>query len=240
LGLVRQVAALLFIIALPVALITTNVRIAANEPRVYEYATDHYDTPATTGIERSELLRASERLRAYFNNDADSIFIRVQREGQAISLFNAQETAHLRDVKNLFRAAFRVQEVSVVFVLAYVVAVFIWAREGTLRMLAKELLAASAISIAVIGAVGGIAVAGFDGAFEQFHLIAFDNDLWRLDPERDRLIQMFPEAFWRDVSLWVGIATLAELAVIAVVSAAYVGVTRERPVTLTLQQSAQT
>ncbi|OGO51540.1 MAG: hypothetical protein A2148_01285 [Chloroflexi bacterium RBG_16_68_14] len=231
-GFVRQIAALLFIIALPIALITTNVRIAVNEPRLYEYVADRYDTPATTGIAREELLRASAALRAYYNNDEESIFVRVQKDGEPISLFNPRETAHLRDVKTLFQASFRAQEAAVVFVLAYVVAVFIWAREGSLRTLARQLLLSGLLGLAVIGVVGAIAVSGFDQSFEQFHLIAFDNDLWQLDPDRDRLIQMFPDQFWRDVSLWIGIATLAELAVLAGLAAAYLGLTRRTPVPL--------
>ena len=224
---VRRFAALLFIIAIPVALITTNIRVAANEPRLYEYAADHYDTPATTGIARSELLRASGELRDYFNNDTDTIFIRVQKDGSPISLFNPRETAHLRDVKTLFQASFRVQEAAVLFALAYIVAVFIWAREGSMRTLAKQTALSGLISAAVIGAVGVVAVSGFDQAFEQFHLIAFDNDFWRLNPNRDHLIQMFPEAFWENVSLWIGLATLAEVAVLAGVAALYLKLTQD-------------
>lgn len=238
-GFVRHIAALLFVIALPIALITTNVRIAVNEPRLYEYAADHYDTPETTGISREELLAASGELRDYFKNDEESVFVRVQKDGEPISLFNPRETAHLRDVKTLFQANFRVQEATVVFVLAYVVAVFIWAREGNLRTLATQLLLSGLLGLAVIGAVGAIAVTGFDQSFEQFHLIAFDNDLWRLDPARDHLIQMFPEDFWREVSLWLGIATLAELAVLAALSAIYLGLTRQSTVTYALPRGAQ-
>lgn len=224
---VRRFAALLFIIAIPVALITTNIRVAANEPRLYEYAADHYDTPATTGIERSELLRASGELRDYFNNDADTIFIRVQKDGAPISLFNPRETAHLKDVKTLFQASFRVQEAAVLFVLAYIVTVFIWAGEGSMRTLAKQIVLSGLISAAVIGAVGVVAVSGFDRAFEQFHVIAFNNDFWKLNPNRDHLIQMFPEAFWENVSLWVGLATLVEVGVLAGVSALYLRLTQD-------------
>ena len=239
-GFVRQFATLLFIVALPVALATTNVRIAVNEPRLYEYATDHYHTPETTGIARSELLRASRELRDYFNGDDDGpIFVRVRRDGDLISLFNRRETAHLQDVRTLFRTTFRVQEAAAVFVLAYVVLVFVWAREGSLRALATQVLASGVLSLAVIGVVGGIAVAGFDQAFEQFHLIAFDNDLWQLDPDTDRLIQMFPEAFWRDISLWIGIGTLAELGLLAAASGVYLGITRRDPAAYALPEGAQ-
>lgn len=238
-GFVRQIAALLFIVALPVALITTNIRIALNEPRLYEYATDHYDTPSTTGIERSELLRASGELRQYFNNNDDMIFVRVQQDGSPVSLFSPKETQHLHDVKNVFRTTFRVQELAVIFVLAYIVGVFIWAGEGSLRTLARQILLSGMVSVAVIGVVGVFFVTGFDQTWEQLHVIAFSNDLWQLDPSRDHLIQMFPEAFWQDISLWVGLGTLAELGALALLAAAYLGITRDSVVSYTLPQGAQ-
>ena len=83
------------------------------------------------------------------------------------------------------------------------------------------------ISAVVIGAVGVVAVSGFDRAFEQFHLIAFNNDFWKLNPNRDHLIQMFPEAFWENVSLWVGLATRVEVGVLAGVSALYLRLTQD-------------
>jgi integral membrane protein (TIGR01906 family) len=207
------------------------VRIVVNEPRLYEYAADHYDTPTTTGIPREELLRASGELRDYFNSgDGEPIFVRVQKDGEPVSLFNRRETAHLQDVRTLFQASFRVEEATVIFALAYVVTVFLWAREGSLRILATQIVISGLLGLAVIGIVGAVAVTGFDQSFDWFHRIAFDNDLWKLDPTRDHLIQMFPEDFWRDVSLWVGIATLAELTTLAVLSAAYLGLTRRSAV----------
>lgn len=225
-GFARQIAALLFIVALPVALITTNVRIIINEPRLYEYATDHYNTTATTGIERSELLRASGELRDYFNNGDDSIFISVQRDGAPISLFKPRETAHLHDVKTLFQRMFRVQEATALFVLAYIVVIFIWAKEASFRTLARQVLVSGSVTLVLVGALGVVAVSGFDAAFTQFHEIAFDNDLWKLNPSEHHLIQMFPEEFWQDVSIWVGLASLAQMALLAVLSGVYLLATR--------------
>ena len=233
---VRQAVAVLFIIALPTALVTTNVRIVANEPRLYSYATDHYDTPQTTGISRAELLRASKELRAYFNSGSDApVFIRVEQDGQLVSLFSQRETVHLKDVKNLFQTSFRVQELSVIFLLAYVVAVFIWAREESLRSLAKQTLTAALCGALAIGAIGVAALAGFDATFERFHVIAFSNDLWQLDPARDHLIQMFPEDFWLDVSLAIGAVTLAELALLAGAALAYLRLSRDDDMAFVLE-----
>ncbi len=224
----RQISTLLFIIALPVALVTTNIRIVMNEPRVYEYAVDHFDTTVTTGIVRSELLRASGELRDFFNGgEPDPASIRVLDGGESIPLFSMKEAQHLRDVRDVFQMTFRVQEGAIIFIMAYVVMVFFWAREGSLRRLAREVLISAGASFVVLGVFGLFAVAGFDAAFERFHLIAFDNDLWQLDPRTDHLIQMFPEDFWFDVTLWVTIATAVELAVLSVVSGIVLLLTRE-------------
>lgn len=228
-GFIRLIATVLFIIAVPTALVLTNIRIVANEPRVYEYAIDQYDAPATTGIPRSELLRSSADIRRYFRDDRESVVIRVRNDqGETESLFNSRETQHMHDVKSVMRGAFRVQEVAVLFVCAYVVTTFIWARESSARGLAMQLLLAGVAGLVAIGAIGVVAALGFDAFWERFHGVLFDNDLWQLDPDRDHLIQMFPEDFWQDVVIWIGAVTVGELLVLAAASAAYLGLTRNR------------
>lgn len=229
-GLVRSIATLLFIISVPVALVTANVRILANEGRLYEYAFDQYNAPRRSGIARDELVRASQELRTYFNNDDETVYVRVQEGGREVSLFNPKETAHLRDVKNLFTLVFRVQEFSLIYALVYVVGVFVWAREGTLRALAGQTMTAAVIILGVIVGLGVFAFAGFDQAFEQFHLISFDNEFWKLNPRTDHLIQMFPEDFWFDASIFAGIMTLLESALLVVGCLLYLSVTRRQEV----------
>lgn len=228
-GFIRLIAVVLFIIAVPTALVLTNIRIVANEPRVYAYAIDHYDGPATTGFPRNELLRSSADIRRYFRDDRETLVIRVRNDqGETESLFNARETQHMHDVKSVIGGAFRVQEVAVLFVCAYVVAIFIWARESSTRSLATQLLLASAAGLVAIAGIGVVAALGFDSFWERFHGVLFDNDLWQLDPDRDHLIQMFPEDFWRDVVVWIGAGTIGELLVLAAASAGYLGLTRKR------------
>ncbi len=66
-------------------------------------------------------------------------------------------------------------------------------------------------------AVAGIgALVGFQDLWTEFHLLAFTNDLWKLDPDTDHLIQMFPEDFWLDATLLVaGLTALESLALLA-------------------------
>jgi uncharacterized membrane protein len=44
----------------------------------------------------------------------------------------------------------------------------------------------------------------------------FTNDFWQLDPDTDRLIQMFPEEFWAEATFIVGALTVGEALAIVV------------------------
>ena len=202
-------------------LVTINVRWAANEVRLYHYSFDEYDAEATTGISRSELDRAADKLVRYFNNDDETIRILVQEDDSRESLFNERETSHLTDVKNLFRTVFRVQEASLAFALVFVVGVFIWATEASLRILARMLLQASLFTLGLLAFFAILALVGFDELFLRFHLVAFTNDLWKLNPSTDHLIQMFPRDFWFDATMLVAGLTALEAVLLASLSAVY-------------------
>jgi len=224
LGLVPRIATIFFFISIPVLLVTSNVRWAANEVGLYHYGFDRYDAEAATGISRSELDRAADKLVRYFNDDDETIRIFVQEDDRRVPLFNERETSHLTDVKNLFRTVFRVQEASLAFALAFVVGVFIWAAEAPLRILARMLLQASLFTLGLLALFGVLALVGFDELFLRFHLVAFTNDLWKLNPNTDHLIQMFPRDFWFDATMLVAGLTAVEAVLLASLSAAYLRV----------------
>ena len=228
-GVLRGLAMFLFIIAVPLALISTNVRYLANEGRIYTYAFDEYKASAKTGIARSELVRASADLRGYFNNNAELFYTRVKQGEREVPLFNEREVRHLHDVKQLLGLAYHINEIAFVYILAYVAGVFIWARERSLRALALQALIGGVLTIAIIVLLGAFAVTGFERAFERFHLIAFSNDIWRFDPRTDHLIQMFPQEFWFDVTIFTGLMTIGEAALLSLISVIHLTVTHGSP-----------
>lgn len=227
-GVFRTIATILFIISIPVALVTTNIRFMANEPRVYRYAIDEFDAVETTGISREELLRAGAEIRAYFNNDQETLLIEVQEDGREVSLFNPRETLHMQDVKDRFQLANRAQEFSVLYALSYVVMVVLWAREITPRELAVRVAAGCLICLAGLGAIGAVGMAGFETAWEDFHRLIFSNDFWLLNPATDHLIQMFPPDFWESIVFFVGMMVVAEAALLLLGSALYLGASRHK------------
>jgi integral membrane protein (TIGR01906 family) len=220
-GFARVLATIIFVVALPIALLTTNIRLLANAPLTYDYAFDRYNAEETTGLSRHDLDSCARALRGYLNNGEDAYFCEVTEDGLKTSIFNARETTHMQDVKDLFVWVNRAQEVSVVYVLAYVVAFFIWAREGIVRQLAVQSLIALGLALAVMGVVGAFAAFGFDAFWTRFHEVAFPSGGWQFDADTDHLIQMFPEAFWRDMVIFLGIVSAVEAAVIAAVASVY-------------------
>lgn len=226
-AILSRLAAAAFVVAIPVFLVTANVRFLAGEQRFYERGFREYSVARVTGVSLAELDRSAGEIVNYFENDAAGLRIIVTADGQEVSLFNAREIEHMRDVKTLMRAVYRLNEISLAYILSYVTAVYLWSRERPLRGLARQALTGVAVGFVALAGVGFFAVAGFDAAWTKFHEIAFRNDLWRLDPSRDRLIQMFPEEFWQDATYFVGIITLVEAMLIVIAASGYLLLSRE-------------
>ena len=219
----RILASLLFILAVPVALVTTNIRWVANEDRVYVYAIDQYTGVQTTGVDREDLLRGGAELREFFRNDTDTFDIRVMQNDREISLFNPRETTHLEDVKDRFQEMNAAQEFSVLYIVAYIAIVVLWAREVSVRRLAVQTALGCVVLLATVGIIGAIGLSGFDSAWTQFHEIIFSNDFWLLNPTTDRLIQMVPPEFWESIVFFIGLMIIAETALVLIAVGIYLG-----------------
>ena len=225
LGLFRSIAFALLVVALPLTLVATNIRFAASEVRVYDYPVREYNVAATTRIPQDELLRANRELVTYFKADhpAPLRIVVSNIDGEQEQLFNARETVHLADVRDLFQALFTVQTLLVALTLGLAVVLL---ASSPVRLLARALATGAALTLALVGATAVLAYAGFDDAWRQFHFLAFTNDLWELDPDTDHLIQMFPQDFWFDITLLIGAFTMLEALLIGGVSGVYLYLTR--------------
>jgi integral membrane protein (TIGR01906 family) len=63
--------------------------------------------------------------------------------------------------------------------------------------------------IAVVTVAGGLlALVFFDAAFALFHRVFFPQGNWQFDPATDRLVQLFPERFWVETSVAVGVVVI--------------------------------
>jgi integral membrane protein (TIGR01906 family) len=214
------------VLAIPIALIATNVRFAASEVRVYDYSVREFNAAEASGIPESELMRANRELVAYLTDESVApLHIVVTNEaGEQEALFNARETVHMADVRDLFQALFSLQ---VLAIAAALTAVVLLMALVPLRTVAQALLSGALLTGALVLATAVLASVGFDGAWHRLHLFAFTNDLWLLDPASDHLIQMFPRDFWFEATLLIGGMTMLEAVLIGAAAALYLYLTPE-------------
>lgn len=226
-----RIATVFFVVAVPVFLVTANVRFVASDTWFHQRGFRQHDVDETTDIDFAQLDAADEDLVRYFEDDRSTLRIQVDMDGRDESLFSEEETLHMRDVKSLMRAIYRLNEVSLAIILAYVGAVVLWSKERSVRDLARYSLFGVGVGFVLVGAVGAFALTGFDAAWTAFHEVAFRNDAWRLDPDTDRLIQMFPEPFWQEMTFLVAAMTLVEVLVVVGVAVGYLVFGRGRDFT---------
>jgi len=202
----------LFILCLPLLLLTASLGWAVNSLWLYKYGFEKYNVGQTTSLADSELEKAATKLISYFNSDEEYISLTVIKDGKSFELFNQQEILHLKDVKGLIWLDYRLLAGMLVYVLAYAGVSLFWRKDR--RRLAWGVVGGSGLTLALMVALGLGALFNFDQLFLQFHFISFANELWRLDPAKDYLIMLFPQGFWYDATLFCVWATVG-MAVIA-------------------------
>ena len=185
-------------------LLTTDLRFAANDIRLYEYGFNKYEVSAAIGLDNEELLSVADQMVTYFNSDEESL---------DIDLFNQREVTHLKDVKGLIQLAYRLQLASLAYIVVYIVINFVLRRGAFWRGLARRLIWGSGATIALLAVLGLWAVIDFDSLFLLFHLVSFSNELWQLSPG-DKLLLIFPQGFFNDAALFVAAAAIGEAIII--------------------------
>ncbi len=216
------VAKWIFILSLPVLLLTASIAWATNSLWVYQSGFERHDISQTTGLAESELESAASGLIRYFNSSEEHISLTVEKDGEPFELFNQREVVHLKDVKGLMRLDYRVLLGTLAYALAYAGVSLFWKRSQ--RRLARGALGGSGLTIILVLALGLGALLDFDRLFLQFHLVSFTNELWLLDPTKDYLIMLFPQVFWYDTALLCGGITAGLAAILGGVSGGYLQV----------------
>jgi integral membrane protein (TIGR01906 family) len=118
--------------------------------------------------------------------------------------FDPSESSHLHDARTLLLVFLALVAVSLIGLVA------VLARRGgdpqVWRAAGRGGLALAALLLA-----GGVAfLVAFDIAFELFHRVFFPQGNWAFDPSRQRMVQLYPIAFWQYAS-----AALATLSIAA-------------------------
>ena len=122
-------------------------------------------------------------------------------------VFNERERAHMANVHGVVVAFFLLVLVAAVVLLAG------WVRSRGEAWYWRAIARGSAILAVGAVVVGAAFALVFEQAFTIFHDLFFASGTWEFDPAKDRLVQLFPDAFWTETS--VAIAAVGVLLTLA-------------------------
>ena len=218
----------LFIVTVPLFLITISVTWAFNSPSLYNNGFEKYSISRSTGITNADLRQVGADIRSYINSSDEPMDIQTSIFGVEQDLFNPKEIAHMRDVKNLVRGVYILALVSVIYLSTMTLFGFI--KQGRLFTLAiaKRLAIGGGLTMAMLILFSAVAAMGFDSLFIKFHEISFANDFWRLNPRTDYLVRIFPDNFWFDATVWVAMRAIVGALIITASSGSYLVYNRYR------------
>ena len=170
------------IILIPIIILLLNFRL-------YVFNTDYYHKEfARHGVYK--MFNNGE-----LENSLDDLFDYFKGKGELNKeFFNSKEILHLKDVKNLIKKTIKLFYISIVLLII----IFILLKDKNLII--KSSLYGSASTIIIILFLFLVSSTNFSWYFLNFHYLVFSNNYWQLNPETDRLILMFPEEFFYDIT----------------------------------------
>jgi len=213
----------IFVICLPVLLLTAAIAGAVNCSWLYTHGFEKYDVRqslADNGLNLTDADMAgiAKGFIHYFNSSEEYISLTVPQEGKAVPLFNTDETIHFRDVKKLFRLDYYVALGTFIYCLAFSILSLFWRKEINRKKLARDTIIGSSITLGLMLLMGIGTLLNFDTLFYDFHLIAFSNDFWSAE---GNMLLLFPGGFWYDAAIYIVIAIAVLALVLGGISLAY-------------------
>lgn len=194
--------------ALAAVCVTAGLLITAVEAAVYwtpgyfqrEY--EKHQVLEAVDMDMEDLLTVTDQMMSYLRGDREELQVVTFVDGRQQPFFNQREISHMEDVKGLFLGGMMLRRIC--FALAAVMILAVW-RMGGLRRLPQGFLAGIGIVFVGGALAAGLVSADFNRYFTLFHHIFFDNDLWLLNPDTDRLINIVPLGFFMDTVLWIAV-----------------------------------
>jgi len=225
-NILRVIFWIIFIISIPLLLISSTVVLELNFLPFYEYAYQKYHISEATGFANDQLMVITRHLIQFFNDKITTVQLMIENNGKPMYLFHDYEIEHLNDVKVLFRYTFQVLIVTLLYCLGYLCFTRVNQNKKKWYYFWKGLRKGNILTLVLLLGLGIAIFFGFHSLFTKFHYLVFGdprNSPWMLDPRTDYLIMMYPLNFWQDaVILGIGVMIFTALLLIFISSIALI------------------
>jgi len=206
------ILSIIFSIALIITIFFTTMDIVVygNMPDSFVEECVKYDVLDDVGVSEEELAVVSEEMFEYLRGNKkllSDITATINGEPDT-AFFNEKECLHMADCQKLFLAGYDLWKWSGIVagaLLIIIILMFIKQIGGALHCLAVGMLSAAGVMTLIIGLLTIVVSQNFLRYFTLFHQIFFDNDLWILDPSKDRLLMIMPEGYFVDCVIQIGV-----------------------------------
>ncbi|MFW5709497.1 MAG: TIGR01906 family membrane protein [Chloroflexota bacterium] len=210
---VGQLTSWLVMLMVPVLLVLLSVRLVMT-PLFLELEYNRPGFPEDRyGMTQAERLMYAPRVLNYLLNDAEISYLADMTFPDGRQMFNARELRHMVDVKVLTRAAYMLLLTGGLFTV--VLSVVLMRYDHARWIIFNGLFNGAALTLGLIGAIVLMALLAWDTFFTGFHTLFFEAGTWRF-AYSDTLIRLFPERFWFDAALTIGILTSIGAALILI------------------------
>ncbi len=194
-----KIASILLAIVLPIILFTSAIETAVFDKAFYMDQMEKNQVIENTGIYPPDVDPVVDQIMAYLANERASFDIEARiapPEAKNVSryevIFNDKEISHMVDVRYLLTIALGLRDFGLLLFLIS----FLYLFKVDQPAIGKSIFWGNLTAVALLALVVSAFVINFQAAFILFHRLFFTNDLWILDPAKDRLINIVPEAFF--------------------------------------------
>jgi integral membrane protein (TIGR01906 family) len=204
------IARWIFIIVVPIMLLSGTIAWAFNSLWIYRDGFAKYEVSQALAVSPSQLDQSAAELIAYFNNRGEQYLdINVTYDnGVTAPLYDQADILHMKDVKSVLWLDYLLLVGSAVYSIVYFIVLFLANRGQYRQNLVSALKRGGVATIGLLCFLGIFAITSFDWFFTTFHEIFFPQGNWQF-PLGDHMITLFPDGFWSDVTLLVGMVALA-------------------------------
>ena len=205
-------------LAMPFFLGLTNIHLLISPAFLrweYHKASFPADRYGLTREQRIELATVAIEFLASTEPAGEAIRLLEEQTLDGEPLYNQRELDHMVDTK-VRTDILRVVAWATGAVVVGGTVLLAW-REETRPAAWRGLLNGAVVTVVILGAISAYILIGWESFFTRFHELLFPAGTWTFGYD-EALIRLFPEKFWFDVGILLGLGTLAEALVIGAVA----------------------
>ncbi|MCQ1530786.1 TIGR01906 family membrane protein [Lutispora saccharofermentans] len=194
----RNISYIILALVLPLFILLISTEIAAFDINYYRTEYEKYNISRNLAIEQKDLMDSTSKLLDYLRDNRKDLDFQTTVNGIEQEFFSDRDKLHMVDVKNLFITGRNIRN-GILILLLFIIIVLRYNRNIRFDV-GKALLLSSIAGVLPIVLLVILINIDFYKYFTIFHEILFTNDLWLLDPNADRLVNIFPESFFSDIA----------------------------------------